>query len=157
MNKVTVETLLKIKSIIKVNKPLDNGLIVPGEYVINEMVINFDKPSMKLVPDNVTYFLENLSNSNRDDCIYESDLRNAIATGDAEILNDDVVCYKVTYSDLTDKQERVDYVYVKAGYEDLTAEYFEKRVEKKMDVESTDPIKLFYHEIKVTSFEPYLR
>ena len=154
MYKTTAETLLRIKSVIKVNEAFMS--VDPGEYVVYELVVSFDRPSMKTKSKNVTYFLENLSNSNRDDCLSEDELNKGTAVGAIDILDQDVVTYKVQYTDLTAKTEEEDYVYVEAG-KAVSNEYFETRIERGMEVESFNPIKISYHDIKVNSYTLCLR
>ena len=150
MYKTTTETLLRIKSIIKIKAQIDN-CINPGEYVVHEVVVSFDRPHMKTKPSHVTYFLENLENSNRDDCLTEADINDGIAAGVIEILHDAVVSYKVEYTDLTKAEECVDYVYVKTETQ-VSNEYFENRIERELDITDVNPIVFKPHDIKVNSY-----
>lgn len=154
MYKTTIETLLRVKSIIKVNEKFES--VEPGEYVVHEMTISFSKPNMKTKPSNVTYFLENLANSFKDDCLTEEDINQAINVGAIEILNDSVLSYNVKYTDLTSSKECEAYVYVKAETE-VSNEYFETRIEREIEIESINPVKFKQHDISVTSYTLCLR
>jgi hypothetical protein len=154
MYKTNIETLLRIKSVIKVNEKFES--VEPGEYVVHELVVSFDKPHMKTKSKNVTYFLENLANSNRDDCLTEADINDGIAKGAIEIVNDAVVSYKVEYHDITNGEECIDYVYVKSGVP-VSNEYFETRIERAIEIEDINPIKLKKHDITITSYTLCLR